>query len=288
MDVGQARNMSRRWSSAAGRRASRSATTSPRRGRPFVILDANERIGDAWRRRWDSLRLFTPARYDGLPGLPFPGAGAVFPTKDEMADYLEAYAARFELPVRTGARVDRLSGEGDRYVVAAGDRRFEADNVVVATGAYQQPAGPRLRPGARSRHRPAALQRVPQPVAAARRRRAGRGRRQLRRRDRARRGAAPPDRAVRPGHRPGSPFRVGSRAGPAAHPGVLVARLRVLTVHTPVGGKSGRKACRRAGRWSGSSPRSSQRPVSSGCRGPSGLRDGRPYWRTAGSSTPPT
>src|SRR5215207_173601 len=69
--------------------------------RDFVILEANERIGDSWRTRWDSLRLFTPARYDGLPGMPFPAPSHTFPTKDEMADYLETYARRFELPIRT-------------------------------------------------------------------------------------------------------------------------------------------------------------------------------------------
>jgi putative flavoprotein involved in K+ transport len=117
-----------------------------RRGRRFVILDANERIGDAWRKRWDSLRLFTPARYNGLPGWPFPGPAWSFPTKDEMADYLEAYAARFDLPVRSGVRVERLSREGDRYVVAAGDRQFQADHVVVAAGAYQRPRIPAFAP----------------------------------------------------------------------------------------------------------------------------------------------
>ena len=99
-----------------------------RRDLPFVILDANERIGDAWRKRWDSLRLFTPARYSGLPDWPFPAPAWSFPTKDEVAGYLEAYAARFDLPVRTGVRVDGLSKEDGRYVVAAGDRRLEADH----------------------------------------------------------------------------------------------------------------------------------------------------------------
>ena len=113
-----------------------------RRGLPFVILEANQRIGDAWRTRWDSLRLFTPARYDGIAGLPFPARQHAFPTKDEMADYLEGYAARFKLPVRTGVKVDRLSREGDRYAVAAGDLRFEADNVVVAMATYQRPRVP--------------------------------------------------------------------------------------------------------------------------------------------------
>jgi putative flavoprotein involved in K+ transport len=113
-----------------------------KQGRPFVILDANERIGDAWRKRWDSLRLFTPARYSGLTGWRFPAPAVSFPTKDEMADYLESYAARFDLPVRTGVKVDGLSREGDRFVVASGNRRFEAEHVVVATGANQVPKVP--------------------------------------------------------------------------------------------------------------------------------------------------
>lgn len=113
-----------------------------RRNVPFVILERNDRVGDTWRRRWDSLRLFTPARFDGLDGMPFPAAAHAFPTKNEMADYLEAYAARFELPVRTGVQVDRLSKEGGRYVVTAGARRFEAEHVVVAMATYQEPRIP--------------------------------------------------------------------------------------------------------------------------------------------------
>lgn len=113
-----------------------------KRGRPFVIVDANDRIGDSWRKRWESLRVFTPARYDGLPGWAFPAPPRSFPTKEEVADYLEAYAARFDLPVRTRSRVDRLSKDGNRFVVTVGDRRFEADNVVVATGGYQSPRIP--------------------------------------------------------------------------------------------------------------------------------------------------
>jgi putative flavoprotein involved in K+ transport len=113
-----------------------------RRRRPFVILDANRRIGDAWRQRWHSLHLFTPARYDGLPGMAFPAPAFSYPTKDQVADYLEAYAARFDLPVRTGVRVDRLSRDGDRYVLAAGDLRLQADHVVVASGAHQRPRIP--------------------------------------------------------------------------------------------------------------------------------------------------
>jgi putative flavoprotein involved in K+ transport len=113
-----------------------------RRGLPFVILDAGERIGDAWRNRWDSLRLFSPARYDGLTGMAFPAPGASYPTKNEMADYLEAYARRFGLRVQTGVEVDGLSKHGDRFVVTAGERQFESENVVVAMANYQRPRVP--------------------------------------------------------------------------------------------------------------------------------------------------
>lgn len=113
-----------------------------RRGRPFVILEAGERIGDSWRKRWDSLRVFTPARYDGLPGWSFPAPAWSYPRKDAVADYLESYAARFRLPVRTGIRVDKLSREGGGYVVTSGLSWYGADNVVVATGGYQSPRIP--------------------------------------------------------------------------------------------------------------------------------------------------
>jgi putative flavoprotein involved in K+ transport len=111
-------------------------------GVPFVILDASKRIGDTWRHRWDSLRIFTPARHAGLDGMPFPAPPFSFPTKDEMGDYLEAYARRFALPVRSGVRVDRVSRLGEKFVVVAGDQRFEAENVVVAMSSYQRPRVP--------------------------------------------------------------------------------------------------------------------------------------------------
>jgi putative flavoprotein involved in K+ transport len=113
-----------------------------RRRRPFVVLDAHERIGDSWRRRWDSLRLFTPAQFDGLDGMPFPASPNAFPRKDEMADYLEAYARRFELPTRTGVRVTGVSRVGDRYLVESDRGRYEADHVVVAMASYQKPHVP--------------------------------------------------------------------------------------------------------------------------------------------------
>jgi putative flavoprotein involved in K+ transport len=114
---------------------------------PFAIVDANERVGDAWRSRWDSLRLFTAARFDSLDGMPFPARYKhEFPTKDEMGDYLEAYARQFELPVHTGVRVDYLSRQDGRFLVGAGDQRFEAENVVVAMANYQQPGVPAFAP----------------------------------------------------------------------------------------------------------------------------------------------
>jgi putative flavoprotein involved in K+ transport len=109
-----------------------------RRQIPFIILDAGERIGDVWRKRWDSLRLFTPAQFDGLDGMPFPAPAGTFPTKDQMADYLAAYARQFRLPVRSGMRVESVSRTGDRYLVTAGGAQFEADHVVVAMANYQQ------------------------------------------------------------------------------------------------------------------------------------------------------
>jgi putative flavoprotein involved in K+ transport len=115
-----------------------------RRGVPFAILDANRRVGDSWRNRWDSLRLFTPNRFDGLPGMRFPGPRWGFPTKDEFADFLERYAERFELPVRTGVQVDHLTRNGDRFVATADNRRLEADNVVVAMSSWQRPRVPQF------------------------------------------------------------------------------------------------------------------------------------------------
>lgn len=109
---------------------------------PFLILDAHARVGDAWRKRWDSLRLFTPAKYNGLVGRKFPARPHYFPTKDEMADFLEDYARRFNLPVRNSIKVDSLTKENGRFVVRAGSHRFEADNVVVAMASYQQPRVP--------------------------------------------------------------------------------------------------------------------------------------------------
>jgi putative flavoprotein involved in K+ transport len=113
-----------------------------RRELPFLIVDANPRVGDAWRNRWDSLSLFTPALFSGLPGKRYPGPRWDFATKDEFADYLETYANEFELPMRTGVKVERLARNGQRFVASAGDRLIEADNVVVAMSSWQQPRVP--------------------------------------------------------------------------------------------------------------------------------------------------
>lgn len=112
------------------------------RGLDFIILDDSERVGDAWRKRWDSLRLFTPARFDGLAGMPFPAGRHSFPAKDEMADFLELYAQHFSLPLRTRTRVERLSRENGRYRVTTNDIQFEAENVVVAMSSFQKPSVP--------------------------------------------------------------------------------------------------------------------------------------------------
>jgi putative flavoprotein involved in K+ transport len=138
-----------------------------RQGRDFTILDAAAEPAAAWRERWDSLTLFTPARYDSLPGLPFPGDPARYPTRDEVVEYLTGYAERFGLPVELGCRVRRVAPACDGWLVETGDRTIEARNVVVATGPFQVPRVPvaladRLDPSVQQRHsagyrRPAAI-----------------------------------------------------------------------------------------------------------------------------------
>lgn len=115
-------------------------------GRDFVIVDEHERVGEAWRRRWSSLRLFTRAAYDGLPGMPFPAPPEAYPTKDEMSGYLEVYAARFRLPLRLGAAVERLVRRGTGYALDIDGGGIEADHVVVATGAFHSPWIPAFAP----------------------------------------------------------------------------------------------------------------------------------------------
>jgi putative flavoprotein involved in K+ transport len=105
-------------------------------GRSCLVIDANERVGDGWRRQWDSMKLYSPAKYDGLPGLSFPAPAWSFPGKDDVADYMESYANHFGLPVRLRTRVDRLTAHGDGYIATCGEDSILADNVVVATGTF--------------------------------------------------------------------------------------------------------------------------------------------------------
>jgi putative flavoprotein involved in K+ transport len=108
-----------------------------RLGRPCLVVDANQRIGDNWRQQWDTLKLYSPARYDGLPGLPFPAPAWSYPGKDEVADYLETYAVHHDLPVRMRTRIDRLEARAiGGYSATVGDETITCDNVVVATGTF--------------------------------------------------------------------------------------------------------------------------------------------------------
>lgn len=107
-----------------------------RRGQEFVILEAASSVGAAWRHRWDSLRLFTPAGFTHLPGLAFPAARSELPGKDAVADYLTGYAERFDLPVELDTPVRSVRRHGESFLVVAGARRYRARNVVLASGAH--------------------------------------------------------------------------------------------------------------------------------------------------------
>ena len=122
----------------AGQAGLASAYYLQRAGSRFLILDGGSQIGESWLRRWDSLRLFTPVRYNSLPGLPFPGEPYALPAKDAVARYLEAYVAHFALPVRLNTRVSSLVRDEDRFVVTTDGETFTARSVIVATGAYHR------------------------------------------------------------------------------------------------------------------------------------------------------
>jgi putative flavoprotein involved in K+ transport len=115
-----------------------------RQGRRFTILEAAAEPAAAWRTRWDSLTLFTPTRYDSLPGLPFPGDPDSYPVRDQVVEYLVGYAHHFALPVELDSRVKALRRLDDRYAVQLADRDYEAEQVVVATGPFQTPFVPTL------------------------------------------------------------------------------------------------------------------------------------------------
>jgi putative flavoprotein involved in K+ transport len=113
-------------------------------GRQFVILEAADSVGSAWRDRWESLRLFTPRRYSGLPGAPFPGDPEGYPDRGEVIAYLERYAESFELPIELNSPVRRLTRENGQFVLEVDGRRITAEQVVVATGPFQKPFIPDL------------------------------------------------------------------------------------------------------------------------------------------------
>jgi putative flavoprotein involved in K+ transport len=118
-----------------------------RQGLRFLLVDAAPALGHSWRNRWDSLRLFSPAQYDGLPGMPFPARADTYPSKDEVADYLAAYAAAFDLPVLLGTAVTRLEQGEAGFVAHTRHGVLRAQQVVVATGAFQRPEVPALAAG---------------------------------------------------------------------------------------------------------------------------------------------
>ena len=118
-----------------------------RQGRDFMILEAADEPAAAWRERWDSLKLFTSAKYDALPGLAFPGAPDRYPSRDEVAAYLTDYARHFDLPVELGSHVRAIRKTDGAYLVELNDRAYEADQVVVATGPFQVPMVPPIAEG---------------------------------------------------------------------------------------------------------------------------------------------
>lgn len=116
-----------------------------RAGLPFVILEASGEPGGSWPHYYDSLRLFSPARFSSLPGMPFPGDPERYPTRDEVIAYLRGYTARFQLPVMTGVRVTQLTREHTQFLVRSADgRSFHARSVIAATGAFHRPFIPQI------------------------------------------------------------------------------------------------------------------------------------------------
>ena len=267
-----------------------------RQGAPFIILEANDRIGDSWRQRWDSLRLFTPARFDGARRAAVSRRRQdAFPTKDEMADYLERYAKHFELPVRSGVPGrSPLDARATSYLVDAGDRRVEAEHVVVAMANYQAAPCPGLRAGlsmpdivqlhsseytqsGTTRTRAACCSSAPAIPA---------------RRSRSSRAVAPSDLDLGP--RSGPAFR---SASTAAWAGVLLLPFlfrvvfhRILTWRRRWAARCARPVIATGGPLIRVKPaRPGREPASSGCRASPGVqrRDDR-YSTTAARSTSPT
>lgn len=209
------------------------------RGIEFVILEGSRQVGDIWRDRYDSLLLYSPARYDALPGLPFPAGRGVFPTGNQMGDYLEAYVEHHRLPVRTAVQVDtlRAAPEGSGYLITAGSQMFAANQVIVATGAFQRPWMPdfaaRLDPRIRQLHsadyrNPGQLADGPVLVVGVSHSGA----------DLAYEAAVAGHRTILSGRSHGQlPFSVDSRRGSLAWPIMRFVALNLLTLSTPIGRK---------------------------------------------------
>lgn len=205
-------------------------------GRDFVVLDADRGIGDSWRQRYDSLRLFSLPKYASLPGwrLPTPG----YPTRDDMADYLEAYAARFDLPVRSGVRVTSVIAEDGGLLVSTPAQNYLARNVIVATGAHRRPAVPVFADGLDPRIRQLTSlgyrnpqQFAPGPVLVV-----GAGNSGT---DIALDAAAAGHETYLAGRHPGQvPIDIDTPRGQRAQPVVMFAFRHVLTLRTPMGRKA--------------------------------------------------
>lgn len=212
-------------------------------GREILIVDDLDRVGDNWRRHYDSLTLFTPVKHNSLDGLPFPGDPWAFPTKDEMGDYLELYAVTFDLPVRLQTRVERLTSDrdGGGFAATLDGQPVTCDNVVIATGTFgrtQQvpPFAPLVDPRIQQLHsseycRPAQVADGPVLVVGA----SHSGldiAHEL--------GASRPTTLVGPA-RGAIPFEWGSRALRLAFPFIEFAFTHVLTRRTPMGRKTMQK-----------------------------------------------
>jgi putative flavoprotein involved in K+ transport len=118
-----------------------------RQGLRFLVLEAAAELGHSWRTRWESLRLFTPAEHDALPGRPFPALAGTYPGKEAVAGYLRDYAAAFDLPVELNAQVTGLRRTDGGFQLGTADRTYTARQVIVATGPFQTPFVPPLAAG---------------------------------------------------------------------------------------------------------------------------------------------
>ena len=105
----------------------------------FLMVDADDEIGSSWLKRWDSLTLFTPSQYNGLPGLPFPMKAGLYPNKQAVADYLKSYVDAFSLPIRLNCQVKQMTKVDGRYLIETNNEQIQADNVIVATGPFHTP-----------------------------------------------------------------------------------------------------------------------------------------------------